>query len=281
MSSLAAARADNFYHPPNWNPSKISRDKFQKSRGSNQYQQKGLVRFEMPFNFVCDGIKRDVVEHNIGAGTRYNARKKKVGYYFSTPLWEFQMCCHQCGNKIIINTDPKNRAYRVIKGGRIRIENYTAESANVKPVLTDEVLEKKETDKIYALERDTEHKNASSKAKESVEKILKYNQNRENDYKLARDLRRRFKIAMASKDNVNFQGSLLPFQKEDFVRAKIARLRNGRNRERMRKSTLLAMKKVEIKGKPIFGYKTARSVKAKKVIRARRLKAERNICVKL
>ena len=75
MSSLAAARADNFYHPPDWDPQKESRRKFQNAKGINQFEQKGLIRcdsrphadacavpfevlvpgsFEMPFNVWCD-----------------------------------------------------------------------------------------------------------------------------------------------------------------------------------------------------------------------------------
>ena len=48
MSSLAAARADNFYHPPEWDPQKISRDKYQGSKGANQYEQKGVIRRPQP-----------------------------------------------------------------------------------------------------------------------------------------------------------------------------------------------------------------------------------------
>lgn len=41
MSSLAAAQADGYYHPPEWDPQKGSLRKFTKSKGSNQYEQKG------------------------------------------------------------------------------------------------------------------------------------------------------------------------------------------------------------------------------------------------
>jgi hypothetical protein len=41
MSSLAAAQADGYYHPPEWDPQKGSLRKFTKSKGSNQYEQSG------------------------------------------------------------------------------------------------------------------------------------------------------------------------------------------------------------------------------------------------
>lgn len=43
----------------------------------------------------------------------------------------------------------KNRAYEVVKGGRVRIEAYTAESAGVRDTLSEELLEKREKDKIF------------------------------------------------------------------------------------------------------------------------------------
>jgi coiled-coil domain-containing protein 130 len=48
-------------------------------------------RFEMPFNIWCGHC-----EAHIGKGVRYNARKKQIGMYFTSKLWEFSMTCHLC-----------------------------------------------------------------------------------------------------------------------------------------------------------------------------------------
>lgn len=104
MSSLAASRADNFYHPPDWNPEKISRDKFQKSTGHNQYTKHGIIRFELPYDGWCEGCGR-----HIGKGTRYNAKKEQDGKYFSTKIWKFTMTCATCPQEFVIATDPKVR----------------------------------------------------------------------------------------------------------------------------------------------------------------------------
>jgi len=40
-------------------------------------------------------------------GNRYNAEKKKIGMYYSTPIFSFRMKCHLCSNWIEIHTDPK------------------------------------------------------------------------------------------------------------------------------------------------------------------------------
>ena len=38
---------------------------------------------------------------------RYNAEKKKVGMYYTTPVYQFRMKCHLCDNHFEIKTDPK------------------------------------------------------------------------------------------------------------------------------------------------------------------------------
>ena len=43
MSSLAASRADGFYHPPDYDASKGSLKKFTGAKGKNQYEQKGKL----------------------------------------------------------------------------------------------------------------------------------------------------------------------------------------------------------------------------------------------
>ena len=37
---------------------------------------------------------------------RYNAEKKKIGMYYSTPVYQFRMKCHLCDNYFEIKTDP-------------------------------------------------------------------------------------------------------------------------------------------------------------------------------
>ena len=40
-------------------------------------------------------------------GVRYNAEKKRVGNYYTTPIYRFRMKCHLCDNHFEIETDPK------------------------------------------------------------------------------------------------------------------------------------------------------------------------------
>ena len=86
MSSLAAARADNFYFPPEWTPQMGGISKFQGSKGANQYEQKGIIRFELPFDGWCLGCGVHMTK-----GLRFNAKKEKEGKYFTTQIWSFHM----------------------------------------------------------------------------------------------------------------------------------------------------------------------------------------------
>ena len=40
-------------------------------------------------------------------GVRYNAHKRKVGNYYTTPIYKFRMKCHLCDQYFEIQTDPK------------------------------------------------------------------------------------------------------------------------------------------------------------------------------
>lgn len=72
----------------------------------------------MPFAVWCTTCKPH--ETLIGQGVRFNAEKKKIGNYYSTPIYSFRMKHTACGGWIEIQTDPKNTAYVVVEGGRKR-----------------------------------------------------------------------------------------------------------------------------------------------------------------
>ncbi|KAL5598563.1 hypothetical protein BROUX41_003510 [Berkeleyomyces rouxiae] len=74
-----------------------------------------IVRFEMPFNVWCASCPQETL---IGQGVRFNAEKRQVGAYYSTPIWAFRMRHTTCGGALEIRTDPQNTAYVVSAGGR-------------------------------------------------------------------------------------------------------------------------------------------------------------------
>jgi len=60
-------------------------------------------------------------------GVRYNAEKKKVGNYYSTPIFSFRCKCHLCDGWFEIQTDPKNTRYVVVSGARQKDEDWNPE----------------------------------------------------------------------------------------------------------------------------------------------------------
>ncbi|KAG8864914.1 hypothetical protein FRB96_003501 [Tulasnella sp. 330] len=81
-----------------------------------------ITRFELPFNIWCA-----TCNNHIGMGVRYNAEKKKIGNYYSTPIYSFRCKCHLCSGWFEIQTDPKNTAYVVTSGARKQEQDWDPE----------------------------------------------------------------------------------------------------------------------------------------------------------
>ena len=120
MSSLAATQADGYYVPPEYYESgvykKQSKSQFNhpNQKGHNQYLQRGVVRFELPYKGICTKCQT-----SIGRGTRYNAHKTKTSEsYFTTPIYEFTMTCRTagCSSTFIIRTNPQERGFDYCQG---------------------------------------------------------------------------------------------------------------------------------------------------------------------
>lgn len=167
MSSLAAARADNFYYPPEWSPKKGSLNKFHGQHALRERARKIdqgilIIRFEMPFNVWCGGC-----ESMIAKGVRFNAEKKQVGNYYSTKIWSFTMKSACCKHEIVIQTDPKNCEYVIISGARKKIEEFDVEDAETMLLPVDEERSKL-SDPFYRLE----HQEEDIKKKKEAEPVL-------------------------------------------------------------------------------------------------------------
>mmetsp|Transcript_8270 Transcript_8270/g.11511 ORF Transcript_8270/g.11511 Transcript_8270/m.11511 type:complete len:276 (-) Transcript_8270:484-1311(-) len=104
--SLSATQADNFYIPSGWDPKEGSLAKFVGNKGRDQFERRGIIRLELPFDCWCDGCSRP-----LGKGTRFNSTKKAVGKYYSTTLWLFEFKCPSCSSSFELRTDPKNSDY--------------------------------------------------------------------------------------------------------------------------------------------------------------------------
>eukprot|EP01036_Dinobryon_divergens_P042911 gene42911-57060_t len=186
MSSLAAARADNFYYPPEWRPEMGGISKFQGSKGANQYQQFGIIRFELPFDSWCLGCKRHMCK-----GLRFNAKKDKDGNYFSTTIWSFKMKCPSCDQQFVIKTDPKNSTYDMFDGIRKMEQDFIPESGDsLIQATSDEVKEQLTLDPIFRLQHEKEDKAVADIAKTQLSSLIDLRDSiARNDYEMNSALR--------------------------------------------------------------------------------------------
>ncbi|XGW09921.1 hypothetical protein V3C99_011862 [Haemonchus contortus] len=114
---MGERKGQNFYYPPDFDYKKHK--SLNKYHGTHALRERAkkisqgilVIRFEMPFNIWCLGCN-----NHVGMGVRYNAEKKKIGMYYTTPLYEFRMKCHLCDNYFVIRTDPKNFDYELVEG---------------------------------------------------------------------------------------------------------------------------------------------------------------------
>ncbi|GKZ33916.1 hypothetical protein AbraIFM66950_004006 [Aspergillus brasiliensis] len=151
------------------------------------------VRFEMPFAIWCTTCQPH--ETIIGQGVRFNAEKKKIGNYYSTPVYSFRMKHGACGGWIEIHTDPKNTEYVVISGARRRDYGVDEEGRKVGEIITGKEAGNK--DKMDALERLEGKVVDKKRGEEERDRILELQRRQARDwedpYEKSRRIRRVFR----------------------------------------------------------------------------------------
>ncbi|KAI7776097.1 hypothetical protein LA080_005822 [Diaporthe eres] len=195
------------------------------------------VRFEMPFAVWCGTCTPPVV---IGQGVRFNAEKKKVGNYYSSPVYSFRMRHPACGGWIEVRTDPKNTAYVVVEGGKKRdtgegkgMEDSLVGDSGMAPIKTlREQAEEREV-AFSNLEKTIEDRAALAAARERIDEIEDANAKQWDDpYTRNQMLRKTFRVgrkqrekdsaaAVDLKDRMSLGIELLPESEEDVRWAKL------------------------------------------------------------
>ncbi|OQO03837.1 hypothetical protein B0A48_10478 [Cryoendolithus antarcticus] len=164
------------YHPPDaptTNPNTLHR---RRAPGTLSKAGTQTVRFEMPFAVWCSTCPKPTL---IPQGVRFNAEKKKVGMYFSTPIWEFRLKHNICGGELGIRTDPKTTQYLVVSGGKAR--DYGEAAAVLGgPVLSEKEKAERQEDAFAALEGKAEEKAVVLEGKKRVEELF---EGRERDWR--------------------------------------------------------------------------------------------------
>ncbi|KAG2211846.1 hypothetical protein INT47_004533 [Mucor saturninus] len=242
----------NKYYAPDWTPEKGSINKF---NGTHAYGARAkkidqgilVVRFELPYNIWCLGCN-----NHVGQGVRYNAEKKTVGKYYSTPIIQFRMKCHLCDNYIEIQTDPKNSAYVVVSGAQKKMEEWKAEDTEVIQLQDPEVKEKLESDPMYRLEHGINDKKTIDKAAPHITQLQDLNQSQWSDpYLKSQQLRKQFR-QVKKKDKSEFEETekvrdkhslgiaLLPESTSDVIGAKSVEYKTSHLLDKKRLETAVA-----------------------------------------
>lgn len=230
----------NRYVPPDAEGT-ASANKVQRRRAPGTLRKDGTqtVRFEMPFAVWCHTCKPHAI---IGQGVRFNAEKKKVGHYYSTPIWAFKLKHAACGGYLEIRTDPKNTRYEVTEGGKAR--DYGEPGDEVRqgeggiPILTAEERERRRDDAFAALEGKVEEKQVVKENTQRIEELYRANEkdwddpwskNRRmrDEFRRERKLRKREEEATDRlKERLGTDMDILPEAEEDGRRARLVDFRS-------------------------------------------------------
>ncbi|KAM3065185.1 Protein saf4 [Clarireedia jacksonii] len=185
------------------------------------------VRFEMPYPIWCTNCPKPTI---IGQGVRFNAEKKKVGNYHSSPIFSFRMKHVACGGWIEIRTDPKNTAYVVTEGARKRDTGEDKVMDGDIKIMTAEEREKLRSNAFASLEGKMEDKERLEHSKKRLEELQDLSEQWEDPYERNRKLRNTFRegrkirekeavAASALQDKMSLGLELLPEHEDDIRRA--------------------------------------------------------------
>ncbi|XP_049533808.1 coiled-coil domain-containing protein 130 homolog [Anopheles darlingi] len=237
---MGERKGQNLYYPPDYDPKAGGLNKWQGTHALRERARKIhlgilIIRFEMPYNIWCDGCK-----NHIGMGVRYNAEKKKVGMYYSTPVYQFRMKCHLCDNHFEIKTDPQNLDYVIISGAR-RQENRWDPTQNEQIVPeTKETQRKLFDDAMFKLEHGAKDQKVGEEAKPVLGRLFQRNSSVwRDDFEANSQLRANFRKrkkelkTQEEKDNALLAKSslavaLLPESDNDRRMAQLMRLHSSK-----------------------------------------------------
>jgi coiled-coil domain-containing protein 130 len=191
-----------------------------------------IVRFECPFAIWCTHCKPEQI---IGQGVRFNAEKKKVGNYYSTPIWSFRFKHTVCGEWIEVRTDPKNTEYVVVDGGRrrdtgedklldgeIRIGTTEEEKARFEGEGGFGKLEKKNEDKQRLLDEKGRLEELAKRSERDWEDPYEQSKRLRKEFRVGRKERKEAAVkGEALKDKLSLGIELVEEKEEDGMRARL------------------------------------------------------------
>ncbi|TGZ78224.1 DUF572-domain-containing protein [Ascodesmis nigricans] len=179
----------------------------------------------MPFNIFCL-----TCEGHIAQGVRFNAEKKKVGHYYSTPIFAFRMKHTVCQGWIEVQTDPQNTAYVVTEGGKKKAADVEPQLGVIK---IHDPSERTPEDPFARREKEVESKTEIKRGAARIDELRKLSdRNWADPYEHSRKMRRVFRAERkelkakaaaneAIRDRAGLAIELLDESPEDAQRAKL------------------------------------------------------------
>ncbi|KJH48837.1 hypothetical protein DICVIV_05027 [Dictyocaulus viviparus] len=191
---MGERKGQNFYYPPDFDYKKHK--SLNKYHGTHALRERAkkisqgilVVRFEMPFNIWCLGC-----HNHVGMGVRYNAEKKKIGMYYTTPLYEFRMKCHLCDNYYVIRTDPKNFDYELVEGCTRQEKRFEPSEICQIDTSDSDFSHKLAADAMFKTEHKEEDRNKATSDETRMDKIEWVQERLRDDFAANQALRAQFR----------------------------------------------------------------------------------------
>ncbi|KAJ4299080.1 Protein saf4 [Kalmusia sp. IMI 367209] len=260
------------YYPPDAsNPPTFNTSHPLGSRAKKISQGILTVRFELPFAVWCSHCTPPAI---VGQGVRFNAEKKKVGNYYSTPIWSFRMKHTACGGWWEIRTDPKNAEYTVVEGAKRRDYGEEKEGEGEMKFLTEEERERRRTDAFAQFEGKVEEKGEEKKHKERVEELYDKAEVWRDPYEVNARLRRGFRekrkvwkkedrLKEGIQEKFSFGYEIADETETDVMRAKLVDFGSSTVEEGVKEATR----------RPLFESR-AKAAQAEPTLKTKKLKSE-------
>jgi hypothetical protein len=110
------------YYPPDFDPSKITRQRGPKNAGPKLM----TVRLMAPFSMKCTHCGEFIYK-----GRKFNARKETTDEkYYNIAIFRFYIRCTRCSGEITFKTDPKNMDYECERGAKRNFEPWREAKLN-------------------------------------------------------------------------------------------------------------------------------------------------------
>ena len=110
------------YYPPDFDPSKITRQRGPKNAGPKLM----TVRLMAPYSMKCTHCGEFIYK-----GRKFNARKETTDEkYYNIAIFRFYIRCTRCSGEITFKTDPKNMDYECERGAKRNFEPWREAKLN-------------------------------------------------------------------------------------------------------------------------------------------------------